>query len=364
MVIASIVIILGLATAFNLLWSLSALILAGYIAGSLALGIKPSLFVSMLKRDQNLDVSKVEIDILNKTLNVPIVKKIILISDLMYLTVFSAVLIVLFFFAGLAGAQWHLMVLLLFGLGGLAIVSLFAPQLFEASLKNKTKTPPSPSTSTSAASTASVVPTSNTDVSGSVMTDVSGAAHSAPTGATSTTSSTPASTTDSTKLLTDAASSINTSITSGLSSVQLPITSPIDLQGNQVFHVQGQFDYSMAKSVCKAYGAKLANYDQIKNSYDNGAEWCDYGWSEDAMVLYPTQYKSWSQYNQSDQPQRCGIPGINGGYNTDMTQQLGVNCFGKKPSGEVPANAMPPAKKRAIPQYTISPFNYTTWSGV
>lgn len=141
------------------------------------------------------------------------------------------------------------------------------------------------------------------------------------------------------------------------------ITSAADLLNrNQAFHVQGHFDYSMARSVCKAYGAKLATYDQIKKAHDKGAEWCDYGWSEDSMVLYPTQYKSWSIYKETDEPQRCGIPGVNGGYNNDTGQQLGVNCYGKRPKGTVPPFSYPKTKKESPPEYTVSPFNYTSWS--
>jgi len=143
-----------------------------------------------------------------------------------------------------------------------------------------------------------------------------------------------------------------------------PISSAADLLNkNQVFHVQGEFDYSTARSVCKAYGAQLATFDQIKSAYNKGAEWCDYGWSEDSMVLYPTQHKSWSIYKETENPQQCGIPGINGGYNNDTSQGLGVNCFGKKPKGKLPAFSYPKTRQEVPPEYTVSPFNYTSWSG-
>jgi hypothetical protein len=144
-----------------------------------------------------------------------------------------------------------------------------------------------------------------------------------------------------------------------------PITSALDMtKGNEVFHVQGQFDYSMARAVCKSYGAQLATYDQIKRSHDKGAEWCEYGWSEDSMVLYPTQYKSWEKFKESEEPQRCGIPGINGGYNNDTSQQLGVNCYGKKPKGKITPFSFPKVKPRPTPEYDVSPFNYSSWNGI
>lgn len=143
---------------------------------------------------------------------------------------------------------------------------------------------------------------------------------------------------------------------------------PQDSSGSkQTFHVNGQFDYTTAKAVCKAYGAKLATLEQVKQAYDHGGEWCEYGWSDDQMVLYPTQKASWDKYQETDHPKQCGIPGINGGYNIRPDQTLGVNCFGKKPDGMVPEMPVHPTKVDEQAAYwqqhlTISPFNYTTWS--
>jgi len=132
-------------------------------------------------------------------------------------------------------------------------------------------------------------------------------------------------------------------------------------KNEQVFHIKGAFDYTSAREVCKSYGAVLANHEQVENAYKKGAEWCDYGWSEDGMVLYPTQKKSWSIYQETDIPQKCGIPGVNGGYNNDTSQQLGANCYGKKPNGKPPPFAYPPKKPVVTPEYEVSPFNYTKW---
>jgi hypothetical protein len=149
-----------------------------------------------------------------------------------------------------------------------------------------------------------------------------------------------------------------------LSKLKHPVGSAADmLDKDQAFHVQGNFDYAMARSVCKAYGAQLATFDQIQKAHDKGAEWCDYGWSEDSMVLYPTQYKSWSIYKDTDDPQQCGIPGVNGGYNNDTSAPVGANCFGKRPQGVAPTFSYPKTKYEDPPKYTVSPFNYTSWSG-
>jgi len=135
----------------------------------------------------------------------------------------------------------------------------------------------------------------------------------------------------------------------------------------QTYHVDGRFDYPTSRAVCKAYGAKLATLDQIKEAQHRGGEWCDYGWSEDQMVLYPTQKASWQKYQETDDPTQCGIPGINGGYNARTHQKLGVNCFGKKPDGVVPDRPVQPEKVDEQADYwrhnlSISPFNYTSWS--
>ena len=136
---------------------------------------------------------------------------------------------------------------------------------------------------------------------------------------------------------------------------------PTKNAGPETYHVQGKFDYSMAKSVCKAYDATLASLTQIKEAYDKGAEWCEYGWSEDGMVLYPTQEESWKLY-QKEKKDKCGIPGINGGYNSRTRQRLGVNCYGVKPSGMMPLYPSPVEKPNLPKQGTISPFNYKAWS--
>ena len=61
----------------------------------------------------------------------------------------------------------------------------------------------------------------------------------------------------------------------------------------QVFNIPGNYyNYDNAKALCSAYGAQLATYDQIEKSYNNGAEWCNYGWSANQLALFPTQKKN------------------------------------------------------------------------
>jgi len=138
----------------------------------------------------------------------------------------------------------------------------------------------------------------------------------------------------------------------------------------QVFHVPGQLDYQNAKAVCKAYGGKLATIQQITEAHKDGAEWCDYGWADDQMGLYPTQTKTWQEFQANpNHKMDCGRPGINGGYIQNVMQKMGANCFAPKPPqiGDI--------KKRVVPKPPVDPsdaywkthlpppdpFNYTRW---
>ena len=102
----------------------------------------------------------------------------------------------------------------------------------------------------------------------------------------------------------------------------------------EVFNVLGNFTYDDAQLVCAAYGGKLANYDQIEDSYNNGAEWCNYGWSDGQHAFFTTQKATWDKLQKSTDPKiknSCGRQGINGGFQPDPKVQMGINCFGKKP---------------------------------
>jgi hypothetical protein len=142
---------------------------------------------------------------------------------------------------------------------------------------------------------------------------------------------------------------------------------------NQVFHVPGNFDYQSAKALCKAYGGKLASFDDMDKAHKGGADWCDYGWSDEQMVLYPTQYKTWQMYQKTDKKDMCGRPGVNGGYNNDLLQKLGANCFGPKPSQDDTPLPQPPQAlesdaaavyywKSQLASFKPSAFNYSSWN--
>jgi hypothetical protein len=110
------------------------------------------------------------------------------------------------------------------------------------------------------------------------------------------------------------------------------------VQKNEVFNISNNlYTYDDAQAICSAYGAELANYDQIEDAYKNGGEWCNYGWSDGQMAFFPTQKSTWDKLQKTtDHKNDCGRPGINGGYFANPYIKFGVNCFGKKP-GPSPA---------------------------
>jgi hypothetical protein len=102
----------------------------------------------------------------------------------------------------------------------------------------------------------------------------------------------------------------------------------------EVFNVSSnKYIYSDAEPLCKALGAELATYDQVKAAFDQGADWCNYGWTKGQLALYPTQEGTWEklQLGPEGQRQACGRPGVNGGYFDNPELRFGVNCYGTKP---------------------------------
>jgi len=46
----------------------------------------------------------------------------------------------------------------------------------------------------------------------------------------------------------------------------------------QVFNIsKNKFTYYDAEPLCRALGAELATYEQVKNAWEKGADWCNYG---------------------------------------------------------------------------------------
>jgi Extracellular link domain len=103
----------------------------------------------------------------------------------------------------------------------------------------------------------------------------------------------------------------------------------------EVFSVSSNnFSYYDAAPLCKALGAELATYDQVKAAWQKGADWCNYGWVKGQMAVYPTQQDTYDKLQQGPADERgaCGKPGINGGYFDNPELKYGVTCIGPKPS--------------------------------
>lgn len=97
---------------------------------------------------------------------------------------------------------------------------------------------------------------------------------------------------------------------------------------------KNDYSYYDAAPLCKALGAELATYDQVKQAWQKGADWCNYGWVKGQMAVYPTQNSTYEelQSGPEDQKGACGKPGVNGGYFDNPEMKFGVTCVGKKPA--------------------------------
>ena len=163
----------------------------------------------------------------------------------------------------------------------------------------------------------------------------------------------------------------------------LPPPVPEILRKKQVFNIPGNtYNYKNAKALCTAYGSRLATYKEIEGAYDKGGEWCNYGWSDGQMALFPTQQKTFDHLQTiPGHEQDCGRPGINGGYMINPQLKFGVNCYGHKPritneEEELMENTTPypltaediafQARvdywKNKVNEILVSPFNSRSWS--
>ncbi len=103
----------------------------------------------------------------------------------------------------------------------------------------------------------------------------------------------------------------------------------------EVFNVSSnRYTYADAEPLCRALGAELATYDQVKAAFDSGADWCNYGWTKGQLALYPTSQDTYDKLQMGPEEQRraCGRPGVNGGYFDNPDLRFGVNCYGTNPS--------------------------------
>jgi hypothetical protein len=152
--------------------------------------------------------------------------------------------------------------------------------------------------------------------------------------------------------------------------------------GSEVFNIsKNTFSYYDAEPLCRALGAELATYDQVKKAWEKGADWCNYGWVKGQNAVYPTQKDTWEklQAGPEDQRMACGVPGLNGGFFDNPELRFGVNCFGPKPnqsdhdaiamSKGVPLSPEALEVEKKIAKFRteaaslgIMPFNETKWA--
>lgn len=176
---------------------------------------------------------------------------------------------------------------------------------------------------------------------------------------------------------------INPDPTSRLGAIKSEI--PQIIIKKQVFNIpENDYVYPDAKAVCKAYGARLATYKEVEDAYRDGGEWCNYGWSDGQMALFPTQQKTFDKLQKIEGHENdCGRPGVNGGYMKNPGLRFGVNCYGFKPRmtelDEERMETMPIYPKtekdiamenrvkywkERLTEILISPFNHTNWSRI
>jgi preprotein translocase subunit SecG len=151
----------------------------------------------------------------------------------------------------------------------------------------------------------------------------------------------------------------------------------------EVFNIpSNNYTFDDSKAICQAYGGKLASYNQVEEAYNKGAEWCNYGWSDGQMVLFPTQQKTWDKLQGIEGHENdCGRPGINGGKIGNPNARFGVNCYGFKPiitpaeqnnMNNTPIHPISMRDmelqkkleywKKRVPEILLSPFNKNSWS--
>jgi hypothetical protein len=154
---------------------------------------------------------------------------------------------------------------------------------------------------------------------------------------------------------------------------------------NEVFNISNnKYTYNDAKSICSAYNSRLATYKEVEDSYNAGGEWCNYGWSDNQLALFPTQESSYNKLQKiKGHENDCGRPGVNGGFIDNAEIRFGVNCYGVKPKPSQKDEDLMKARqiypkspkdidlekkvdywKTNLDKVTLSAFNHDKWSRV
>ena len=154
----------------------------------------------------------------------------------------------------------------------------------------------------------------------------------------------------------------------------------------EVFNVSSnKYTYYDAEPLCKALGAELATYEQVKEAWSKGADWCNYGWVKGQTAVYPIQEETYNKLQSGPEEDRssCGMTGLNGGFFENPELKFGVNCYGVKPAqsdhdeevlmrqGQIP-RSVPSLEvdkkvqefKKQINNLGLLPFNNDKWRNV
>lgn len=146
----------------------------------------------------------------------------------------------------------------------------------------------------------------------------------------------------------------------------------------QVFNVaRNVYTFAEAEPLCRAFGAELATYDQVKEAYNAGADWCNYGWAKGQLALYPTQKSTYEKLQKGPEKERmmCGLPGVNGGFFPNESQRFGVNCYGPRPAetaldqreetaenSDIPFDREVNRFRAELDSISVKPFSSNSWS--
>jgi hypothetical protein len=157
------------------------------------------------------------------------------------------------------------------------------------------------------------------------------------------------------------------------------------IKHEEVFNVSNnKYTYNDAKAICSAYNSRLATYKEVEDSYNGGGEWCNYGWSDKQLALFPTQESTYNKLqNIKGHENDCGRPGVNGGFMENSDLKFGVNCYGLKPDMNKNEEKLMAAQqlypktqkdidlekrvgfwKENIDTVLVSPFNKTKWNRI
>lgn len=99
----------------------------------------------------------------------------------------------------------------------------------------------------------------------------------------------------------------------------------------EVFLIYNKVNYLQAKELCKLYKGRLATKEDLEEAFEDGANWCTWGWLDGEKIGYPVQEKFWT-FIEKKHKGHCGpTAGLNIIENIDPVKLYSVTCYGIKP---------------------------------